>query len=194
MPGSWQQSWFSLVRGCTAALRQLGDSAGSACSGSSQLPAVIHSLHPKELLGSWNVFNFYSYQISLLAWPVISWASQTVLICWNPQAWWGVLQGSWWCTLIAADLHSVPSHFVTQAHVQNLSSHRIYKTCRVSPGRFRANAFAVISSISCSGLFWHLIVRCDSHWIQRRLLHFYSTSVFALFWSFMTVLVAVYQC
>lgn len=82
-----------------------------------------------------------------------------VLICWNPQSWWGVLYGSWCCTLIAADLCSVPSHFVTQAHVQNLSSHRIYETCRVSPGRFRANAVAVISLILCSGLFWQLIVR-----------------------------------
>lgn len=94
----------------------------------------------------------------------------------------------------AADLHSVPSHFMTQAHVQNLSSHRIYETCWVSPGRFRTNAVvAVISSISCSGLFWQLIVQCDSHWIQGRLLHFYSTG-FALFYSFTTVLVAVYQC
>lgn len=105
-----------------------------------------------------------------------------------------VLVGSWCCTVITADLHSDPSHFVTQGHVQSLSSHRIYKTCRVSPRRFRPNAVAVISSVLCPGLFWQLIVRCDSRWSQRRLQHSYSTSLFALFWSFMTVLVALYQC
>lgn len=57
---------------------------------------------------------------------------------------------------------------MTQAHVQNLPSHKIYKTCRVSLGRFLADAVEVISSISCAGLFWQRIVRCDSCDIQRR--------------------------
>lgn len=60
-----------------------------------------------------------------------------------------------------------PLSFVTQAHVQNLSSHRIYKTCRVSLGRVLVYV-VVISSISCAGLFWQLIVSCDSCEIQRR--------------------------